>query len=280
MHPPSSGFFAAPSPYRVASTIGPTSTGPRRLPLWPAGLCWAREAGAPCGDPVPYQAPTATPGGSLPGARNLCPQAPPRGTPLLAHWLLSPDEAASGCREELMREGAPAFLSLFQPHVSACGRLPSSSEVAVSTLLARQEQSEAGGGRPVLQGDQRPSGRKATYSPWGPCFPACPAGLGFQKAPFANSSALSRAERIYKVVWQNWGSTQPVTCPRGHTVLSGPACRDSRRKNQFLKLKIAPSTPWEGWAGQPGAPLGPGERAQSEPARLTLCRAHWCSGPG
>lgn len=116
--------------------------------------------------------------------------------------------------------------------------------------------------------------------PWGPCFPACPAGLGFQKAPFANSSALSRAERIYKVVWQNWGSTQPVTCPRGHTVLSGPACRDSRRKNQFLKLKIAPSTPWEGWAGQPGAPLGPGERLQSEPARLTLCRAHWCSGPG
>ena len=60
-----------------------------------------------------------------------------------------------------MREGAPAFLSLFQPRVSACGRLPSSREVAVSIRLARQEQSEAGWGRPVLQGDQRPSGMSA-----------------------------------------------------------------------------------------------------------------------
>lgn len=173
--------------------------------------------------------------------------------PTLGSLLLSPDEAVPGCREELVREGAPAFLSLFQPRVSACGRLPSSSEVAVSILLARQEQSEAGWGRPVLQGDQRPSGRKAAYSPWGPCFPACRGGLGFQKAPLANSSALSRAERIYKVVWQNWGSTQLVTCLRGHTVLSSPACGDSRRKNQFLKLKIAPPTPWEGCAGQPRA---------------------------
>lgn len=85
-----------------------------------------------------------------------------------------------------MKEGAPAFLSLFQPRVSACGRVPSGSKAAMSALLARQEQSKAGGGRPVLQGDQRPSGRKAACSLWGPCFPACPGGLGFQKAPLTN----------------------------------------------------------------------------------------------
>ena len=118
MHPPSSGFFAAPLPAGVTSTIGPTSSGPRGLPSWTTGLCWAKEAAVLCSDPLPCRAPTTTHGGSLPGTHDLCPQAPPHDTPLLAHWLLSPDEAVPGCRKEHMREGALAFRSLFQSHVS------------------------------------------------------------------------------------------------------------------------------------------------------------------
>ena len=107
------------------------------------------------------------------------------------------------------REGRGSGLSVPVPVSRVHVWLPSGSEAVASALLARQEQSEAGGGRPVHQGDQRPSGRKAACSPSGPCFPGSPAGFGFQKAPLANSPALSQAEHIYKALRQNWGRTWP-----------------------------------------------------------------------
>ena len=210
-------------------------------------------------------------------------------TPLLAHWLLSPDEAVPGCREEHVREGAPAFRSLFQSHVSTCGSRLSARRLRVPSWPVRSRVRLAGGdlstrGTRGLQAGRLPARLRVLV------FLGLLQDLVSRKPPSLTHQLFLRRSIFTRPLGRTGEELGPGDLSQGTRSSRWPCPQSlqeekpvpqAKNSTTYLLGKAVPGSPgpMRRWT-RLRAPLGPGGRARSEPAHLTLCRAHQRSGPG